>query len=126
MGWLSIIGQLIGLAPSIEKITGQIADYKMKALVAATDQERIHAEERAKELESIRDVQVAESAHTNLNVIARIGFAAPIVIVLWKILVWDQTLGWGTTAALGKDVWNLIYIVAGFYFVQSVAQIIKR
>ena len=126
MGWLSIIGQLVGLGPAIASITSKIVDARIAKENAVTEQERIHADERVKELEAVRDVQIEESKHSSLNIYARVGFAAPIIIVLWKILVWDQALRLGSTPDLGDKMWNLIYIVAGFYFVQSIAQLLKK
>jgi hypothetical protein len=120
------ISQLLGIGDAITKITGQIADAKVQLAKAANDQERIKAEERVKTLEAQRDLQLGEAKFTQLNVYARFGFAMPIIIVLWKILVWDQTLRLGTTPDLGDKMWNLIYMVAGFYFVQSITQLIKR
>lgn len=126
MGWLSIIGSLVGLGDSITKVTGQIADTKVALAKASNDKERIAAEERLGQLQAQQAVLIEESKHTSANVYMRFGFALPIIIILWKILVWDQCLGLGSTPALGKDVWNLIYIVAGFYFVQSITQMLKK
>lgn len=30
--------------------------------------------------------------------------ALPVVIYLWKVIVWDKVLGWGTTDAIAGDV----------------------
>ena len=30
--------------------------------------------------------------------------AFPIIIYLWKVIVWDKVLGWGTTDAIAGDV----------------------
>lgn len=126
MGWFSIISQVLGLGESVTRITGQIADAKVQLAKAGNDRERIEGEERVKTLEARRDLQIAEAQHTNANIYARIGFAAPIIIVLWKILVWDQTLRLGSTPDLGDDVWRLIYIVAGFYFLNEVASKFRK
>jgi hypothetical protein len=30
--------------------------------------------------------------------------ALPVIVYLWKVIVWDKVLGWGTTAANAGDV----------------------
>src|SRR3982074_3826087 len=30
--------------------------------------------------------------------------AIPVIIYLWKVIVWDKVLGWGTTDAIAGDV----------------------
>jgi hypothetical protein len=30
--------------------------------------------------------------------------ALPVIIYLWKVIVWDKVLGWGTTDAIAGDV----------------------
>jgi hypothetical protein len=30
--------------------------------------------------------------------------ALPVIVYLWKVIVWDKVLGWGTTDAIAGDV----------------------
>ena len=126
MGWLGIISQLLGFAPSIASIANKIADTRVALAKTDNDRERDRLNAELAMLENKAQLQAKESEHTSLNVIMRCGFAFPIIIVLWKILVWDQTLQLGSTPDLGDKVWNLIYIVASFYFLHSVTQLLKR
>jgi hypothetical protein len=126
MAWLGIIGQILGFMPSIAGIANKIADTKVALARVEGDRERERLTAELGMLEAQVNLQAREADYTQLNVIMRCGFALPIIIVIWKILVWDQTLQLGSTPALGQDVWNLIYIVAGFYFVHSVAQLVRR
>lgn len=118
---------LIGLINPLSAIAGKIADYKIIAAKAETDQERIHAEERAKALEAKRDVLVAE-ANMPGNIIMRAWLAFPPSVVVAKILIWDKALGqWthGHTDALDPNLWWLITGVYGFYFLQQITNRLK-
>lgn len=130
---LSLLGALIGLADPISKITGQIANVKIERSRADSDVKRIEADERIKQLERQRDVLIAEAAVSRVNIFVRAALALPVVIVLWKIFVWDKALGqWtgGRTDALSTELWQVITAVIGFYFLYEgaigVARIVKR
>lgn len=43
-------------------------------------------------------------------------FAAPFIIFLFKIIVWDKVLGLGRTDPLDPNVWAVFMIVVGAYF----------
>lgn len=113
---------LFGLINPLSAIAGKIADYKIAQQNAATDQEKIHADERIKALEAKRDVLVAESNMPG-NILMRAWLAFPPSFIVAKIMIWDKTVG-GTTT-LSPDLWRLIYIVYGFYFVQQIANRLK-
>ena len=125
---------MIGVTGFLLKIgIGSIANklaaaYEAKQR-AQTDQERIAADERIKALEARRDVLVAESGD-RVNRLVRALLALPVVILLWKVFVWDKVLGaWtqGRTDALSAELWQVVSIVVGFYFVTDAAtRIFKR
>jgi hypothetical protein len=46
---------------------------------------------------------IAEQGHW-YTALVRPLLALPVVIYLWKVMVWDKVLGWGTTDALAGDV----------------------
>ena len=64
---------------------------------------------------------IAESAD-KVNRTVRALMALPVVIWLWKFLVFDkvfgQWLGWKTDP-LGDDMWIVVVTIIGFYFVDS-------
>jgi len=126
---LSFLKGLLGLADPISKI----ADARIAATNATTEQERIASEERARTLELRRDVLVKEAGQSNVNAFVRLFLAAPVGIVLWKVFVWDKALGqWtqGRTDALSPELWHVVTVVLGFYFLYEaatgVARTIKR
>jgi hypothetical protein len=90
-------------------ITGLINAYKAK-LDAANTQDRIAADLAAKEIEA----EVAARKEASAIIIAEQGrwytaiirplLAFPLIIYLWKVIVWDKVLGWGTTDAIAGDV----------------------
>lgn len=124
---------LTGVTDTINGITKAISDSKIASINAKTQEEKIAADERTRALEARRDVLIAEGHATNANVYTRTFIALPIGILFWKIFVWDKALGqWtqGRTDALSVELWQVITIVLGFYFVYegvtAVTRIIKR
>ena len=112
----------------IGSIGGRIAAAYEARQRATTDTERVAAEERIKTLESRRDVLVAESG-SRLNALMRAAIATPVAIILWKIFVFDKALGqWtgGTTDALSPELWHVVMIVIGFYFLTETALAVTR
>ncbi len=151
MGWLaSIFSTLIsfipflgGIAKAIQEITNKIIDLRVIEAQAATDKERIHAEENIKTLEMQRDVLIKQTEYAErVTVLTRLGFAVPVAIVIWKVLVWDKVIGslMGcsgdttsklecikyTTDALDPNLWWVVFAAICFYFTQNLASIWKR
>lgn len=124
---------LTGFGDALTSISKSIADAKIAAINAKTQEDKIAADERVKTLEARRDVLVAEAGVSKANIYMRTGIAMPIAILLWKIFVWDKALGqWtgGRTDSLSPELWNVITVVLGFYFLYEgavgVARIFKR
>jgi hypothetical protein len=49
--------------------------------------------------------------------------AFPVVVLLWKLLIYDKALGqWtmGHTDALGDDLWKVVAAVIAFYFLYDI------
>ena len=122
MGFISI---LLGLVDPISKITNKIIDLRIQQANAQTEQAKIAADEEVSKLQAQRDVLVAESG-SKINALIRILFAAPCAIYINKLIVYDKVLGWGSTDDLSNNLWWIVTVVIGFYFVQSIATIIKR
>ena len=121
----SIISILLGLVDPISKITNKIIDLRIQQANAQTEQQRIAADEETKKLQMQRDVLVAESG-SKINAIIRILFAFPCAVYINKLILIDKVLGWGRTDYLSNNLWWIVFTVIGFYFVQSIASIIKR
>jgi len=125
MGFLSTI---IGAFDPISRITESIAKAKIAAANAQTDREKIAAEERVATLEARRAVMIAE-AGSRINSIMRALLALAVVIIVWKLLVWDKALGqWtgGYTDKLSDLDQHLIIAVIGFYFLYELGARWKR
>lgn len=122
MIWSLLLGALNPIASVINKL----ADARVDLAKAATDQERIHAEERIKSLEAQHDVLIAEGRFSRLNMVMRGGFALPFVIYNAKLVLWDKVLGWGSTDALSAELFQIEMICIGFYFVSDITRIIKQ
>ena len=112
---IGIFTALLGLADPISKIAGKIADARIAAINATTDKERIEQEERVKALEARRDVLKAE-AGGRVNAIIRALLAVPVVVFLWKVIIWDKVLSLGTTDDLSENLWYVTMMVLGFYY----------
>ena len=100
------------------------AGYETKQC-AQTDKEKIAADERIKTLEAKRDVLVAEGGSC-LNAIMRAGFGIPPMIYLGKLYLFDKVLGWGATDPLSPELWNVLWTVVGFYFLDQIAGRVTR
>lgn len=123
MGLLDFLNPLKIITGPLETITKSITEVQLAKAKAMTDKEKIAAEERLKTLEAKRDVLIAESGDKT-NRFVRALFAIPVVILLWKIIVFDNVfgawLGW-STPKLSDDVWMIVLTIIGFYFVDSIA-----
>lgn len=112
----------------IGTIANRLASAYEARQKATTDRERLVADERIKTLQARRDVLVAESGN-RINGWIRAGLALPVTIILWKVFVYDKALGqWthGTTDALSPELWQVVMIVIGFYFLADAASTVTR
>lgn len=105
-----ILSALIGLVtgPAVNQLA---AAYKARQ-EAKTDQAVIDADERVKTLEAQARLHgTAESVMRGL-------IAMPFVLYLWKVVFHDKILKAGVTDPLSAELWNIFYIILGFYFVR--------
>lgn len=125
MSWLLAIFKFFD---PIAKITDKIVELQIKKADAKTEQERIAAGERISELQSKRDVLVAESGRP-INQWIRAALTFPIIVILWKVFIFDKALGQWTgwrTDALSSELWYVVMIVLGFYFLDNTISRWKR
>jgi hypothetical protein len=118
----TILGALTGLAGPIATIAGKLADTKVALAKAQTDEERNKLLAEMEELNGRKSVLIAE-AGSRLNAIMRGLMAAPVVALMWKILVYDKALGqWtrGHTDPLDDNLWKFIAAVTAFYFLYDI------
>lgn len=119
-----MIGFLLGLINPLAGIARDLAAAQVQKSNAQTEQQRIAADERISTLNARRDVILAAQADP-MERWVRIGFALPFILYIWKLVIWDKLLQYGATDALSADLWNILYIVLGGYFVDTVVRRIR-
>jgi len=122
---ISIITGLLGLADPISRIGKSIADARIAAMQASTDKEKIEQEERVRALEARRGVMERE-ADGKINQIIRALLAVPVIVFLWKVIIWDKVLALGTTDDLSENLWYVTMMVLGFYYIHWTVGRLKR
>jgi hypothetical protein len=109
---LSIFGTLLGWLNPLSAILGQIQQWEAKLLDAKTEQERIAAQERIAWYQA-----AATIAGHPIDLVLRALMAAPGILFVWKLIVYDKMLGWGSTEDLSQNLWYFaIALPWGFYF----------
>lgn len=146
MGLLSLIGGLPGLISgffgTINSITSAIANEKLAQIGATTERERIASGERISQLQQQRDVLIADAAHGSWDIWVRTIIAAGPASVLLKLFLWDKVVGslsgcageagraaacaWFMTDPLDINLWNVIMVVLGFYFLSATSTTIAK
>jgi hypothetical protein len=123
--WGALKG-ITGIGETIASVTKSLTDAKVAAINARTEQERIAANERVAALTAKRELMLGEVQHSRANIFMRCVLAAPVGVLLWKLLVYDKALGqWtgGHTDSIPTEWWTVIQIVLGFYFLY---ELVKR
>lgn len=116
-------------------VSGLINAYKAK-LEAANTQDRIAADLAAKEIEAEIDARrqasaiiIAEQGRWYTAIIRPL-LALPIIIYLWKVIVWDKVLGLGTTDPITGMIadWagTILTAYVGGRSIEKVARILRR
>lgn len=99
----------------------QILATQERLSAEANTERRIALEGELAVLEARRDSILAAQSDP-MERWVRIGFAVPFVLYIWKLVIWDKLLGWGVTDNLSGDLWTILYIVLGGYFVDTVVR----
>jgi hypothetical protein len=122
--------------PVLSAITGPFLEAYKARLSAANQKDAKAVELAVKEIEAEIEsrkqagaIIVAEQGRW-YTAIVRPLIVLPFAVYIWKVMIWDIVLGWGSTDAVRGDVANLMMIVIGSYFggrtIEKVAQIFKR
>jgi hypothetical protein len=136
----SIPSLLTGLFNLGGQITAAISNEKIAVINATTEEERIAAQERVNTLTLRRDTMIAEAATSTLNVKMRFLLALGPMSVLLKIFLWDKvigsiagcsqaavhTCGIFVTDPLDGNLWQVVMVVLGFYFLCETASGIAK
>lgn len=125
--WATLLSLLPGIFTSLNTIAGAIANERIAALNATTDQERIQAQERISALQAQQAVLIADGQRSNLDIWVRSLIAFGPMVFLNKIFIYDKVLGLGSTELKNTDyLWNVIMVVLGFYFLHSLGTTVAR
>lgn len=99
----------------IAAIGGELRAAYEARLKAQTDAEKLQAEETIARLEAQQSVLLAEQGRW-LTAWVRPAIALPFVLYLWKLVIYDKILGWGATDDLSPQLWNMMTVIIGAYF----------
>lgn len=127
------VGALLGVAKDfigpLEQVFKNIEDTKVALARAANESEKNQLEAKlgalqiqAQVLQTRANLQAEESHSSRLNIMIRSWIGAGPAFLLTKIFVYDKALGqWthGTTDALDANLWQVIMVVLGFYFIHE-------
>jgi hypothetical protein len=110
MNWLLQLfgGGLLG------QITDRIGDAYEAKLNATTDKAKLETEETLAYLEAQRALLLEEQKRW-LTAWIRPAIAFPVVVYIWKTILWDTVLQWGVTPYPGDFVnWTVITVIGAY------------
>ena len=110
MNWLL---QLFG-GGFLSKLTDRIGDAYEAKLQATTDTAKLQADQYIAHLEAQRSILIEEQKRF-LTAWIRPAIAFPVVVFIWKIVLWDTVLQWGSTPWPGDFVHWVVITVIGAY-----------
>ena len=131
------VGALLGVAKDflgpLQDVFKKIEDTKV-ALAHESEKNRLTAQlgalqVQAQVLQTQASLQAEESRTTRLNIWIRSWIAAGPAFLLTKIYVYDKALGqWtgGHTDALDPNLWNVVMVVLGFYFLHETVGLFRK
>jgi divalent metal cation (Fe/Co/Zn/Cd) transporter len=118
-----------GLFGTVNSLTAAISNEKIAAITATTDAERIHSQEKVAQMQQQRDVLIADAQHSKLDLYIRSIIAIGPAGYLLKIFLWDKVLAaWthGTTDPIDTNLWQVVMVILGFYFVSATTTTVAR
>jgi uncharacterized membrane protein len=107
LGWLATGG--------IAAVGEQLRAAYEARLKATNDHERLEAEKEIARLEAQQSILLAEQGRW-LTAWVRPAIALPFVIYLWKLIIYDKVLAWGATDNLSPELWQMMTVIIGAYF----------
>lgn len=111
---LAILGALF--RTTLGSVTKDLADAYRSKQDAKTEQERIAADERINILNARRDTILAAQSNPVERWIRPL-LAFPFIVYIWKLVLWDKVLEWGTTDSLGANLDLTFSIILASYFI---------
>jgi hypothetical protein len=117
---------LLNLVNPLKVIGDQLNRAYQNKLLAMTNEERIEADKQISNLEAKRDVLLAEQGSWMTRWI-RPMMALPVVIYVWKIVVYDTVLGLGVTPNPGEFVnWYVLTVTGAYFLTRPIEKVLRR
>ena len=122
MEW--ILGKLIAapiIGAILQPIIGGLLTAQKQKLDAVGSHEAVVADLAKREMDveaQERELQAKMVIAEQGNIITRSVrplMAAPFILFMWKVIVWDKVLGWGTTDPLDPKMWGVFMAVVVAY-----------
>lgn len=101
---------------ALKQILGELRSAHEARLRAKNDAERIAADLRIQELEAQKEILIAEQGKWYTAWVRPL-IALPFALFIWKVVVWDTVLGLGTTPHLSTEMYQMMTVVIGAYFI---------
>lgn len=92
---------------------------------AKTERERILWDERVRRLEARKET-ILQAQKDPVERWVRVCLAFPFVLYINKLVIWDKILKLGTTDPLSSDLSQIMMIIIGGYFVDTVVRRVMR
>ena len=122
MEW--ILGKLIAapiIGAILQPVIGGLLTAQKQKLDAVGSHEAVVADLAKREMDveaQERELQAKMVIAEQGNIITRSVrplMAASFILFMWKVIVWDKVLGWGTTDALDPKMWGVFMAVVVAY-----------
>jgi len=126
---LGLLGLIPGLMSLVQFVVGKSFDSKVKITQAKLGVERDVAIEMVKSTiasEHENTSKLSIYAGSTILTLLLVGFATPIMIFEWKVIVWDVTLGLGTTDAVRGQVADWANTIIAFLFGSATIHSVAR
>ncbi len=121
-----MINWLISLVNPIKAVGEQLNKAYGQRLAAQNDAQRVAADTRIKIAEARMQVLLAEQQSWMTRWI-RPALAAPVVIYMWKLIVWDTVLGYGVTPDPGEFInWYVLTVTGAYFLTRPIEKVIRR
>lgn len=113
----SLLNALLGVFGKgvFSGISNDLKEAYEAKLKAQTDADVLRANVKIEELKARQSILLAEQSRAMTSWI-RPMIALPVVIYLWKLIVWDTILQWGVTPNPGEFINWVVLTVIGAYF----------
>lgn len=109
------------LSGPLKEVSNDLRQAYQARLNAANDAEKIAADERIALLEA-RESTIRAAQSNPIEGWVRPLIALGPIVYLNKLFIWDKVLGWGTTDGLSAELSQIMMIIIGGYFIDTVAK----